>query len=43
VIAVTAISNASCSVIEFGGNKPDLERAFDRCLRSREEDANTFT
>lgn len=30
-------------VLEFAGNKPDLERAFDRYLRSREEDVNTLT
>ena len=30
-------------VIEFAGNKPDLERAFDRYLRSRDEDVNTLT
>jgi hypothetical protein len=30
-------------VIEFAGNKPDLERAFDRYLRAREEDVNTLT
>ena len=30
-------------VLEFSGAKPDLERAFDRYLRSREEDANMLT
>ncbi|HKI16045.1 MAG TPA: hypothetical protein VKA12_13770 [Roseiarcus sp.] len=30
-------------VLEFSGAKPDLERAFDRYLRSREEDANILT
>jgi hypothetical protein len=30
-------------VIEFAGNKPDLERDFDNYLRSREEDVNTLT
>jgi hypothetical protein len=30
-------------VLEFAGNKPDLERAFDRYLRAREEDVNTLT
>ncbi|RBP15853.1 hypothetical protein DFR50_107123 [Roseiarcus fermentans] len=30
-------------VIEFSGSKPDLERAFDRYLRAREEDVNTLT
>ena len=29
-------------VIEFAGNKPDLERAFDRYLRARAEDVNTL-
>lgn len=29
-------------VVEFAGNKPDLERAFDRYLRSRAEDVNTL-
>ncbi len=30
-------------VLEFAGNKSNLERAFDRYLRSREEDVNTLT
>lgn len=30
-------------VLEFSGAKPNLERAFDRYLRSREEDVNTLT
>jgi hypothetical protein len=30
-------------VLEFSGGKPDLERAFDRYLRSREEDVNTLS
>ena len=30
-------------VIEFAGNKPDLELDFDRYLRSRHEDVNTLT
>jgi hypothetical protein len=30
-------------ILEFSGNKPALERAFDRYLRSREEDVNTLT
>jgi hypothetical protein len=30
-------------VLEFAGNKPDLERAFDRYLRAREEDVNTLS
>lgn len=29
-------------VLEFAGNKPALERAFDRYLRSRDEDANSI-
>jgi hypothetical protein len=32
----------SNGVIEFAGNKPDLERDLDNYLRSREEDANVF-
>jgi hypothetical protein len=30
-------------VLEFSGTKPNLERAFDRHLRSREEDVNTLS
>ena len=30
-------------VVEFAGNKPALERAFDRYLRSRAEDVNTLS
>ena len=30
-------------VIEFAGNKPDLERSFDRYLRSRAEDVNSLS
>ncbi len=30
-------------VLEFAGGKPELERAFDRYLRSRQEDVNTLT
>jgi hypothetical protein len=30
-------------VIEFAGNKPDLERDFDNYLRSREDDVNTLS
>ncbi len=30
-------------VLEFAGNKPDLERAFDRYMRAREEDVNTLS
>jgi hypothetical protein len=32
----------SWGVLEFDGNKPDLERAFDCYLRSRQEDANVI-
>lgn len=32
----------SFGIIEFAGNKPELERAFDHYLRGREEDANVF-
>jgi hypothetical protein len=39
----TDLKRNSYGVIEFAGNKPDLERAFDRYLRSREEDVNTLT
>jgi len=30
-------------VLEFAGNKPALERAFDRYMREREEDVNTLS
>ena len=30
-------------VIEFAGNKPDLERSFDRYLRARNEDTNSLS
>jgi hypothetical protein len=30
-------------VLEFAGNKPTLERAFDRYMREREEDVNTLS
>jgi hypothetical protein len=39
----TELKRNSYGVLEFAGNKPDLERAFDRYLRSREEDVNTLT
>jgi hypothetical protein len=39
----TDLKRNACGVLEFAGNKPDLERAFDRYLRSREEDVNTLT
>jgi len=38
----TDIKRNSYGVIEFAGQKPELERAFDRYLRGREEDANIF-
>jgi hypothetical protein len=40
---VSDLKRNSDGVVEFAGNKPDLERAFDRYLRSREEDVNTLT
>lgn len=36
----TDLKRNSYGVIEFAGNKPALERDFDRYLRSREEDGN---
>ena len=39
----TDLKRNSYRVIEFAGNKPDLERDFDNYLRSRNEDANTLT
>jgi len=36
----TDLKRNSFGVIEFAGNKPALEQAFDRYLRSREEDGN---
>ena len=39
----TDLKRNTCGVLEFAGNKPDLERAFDRYLRAREEDVNTLT
>jgi hypothetical protein len=39
----TDLKRNSWRVIEFAGNKPDLERDFDNYLRSREEDVNTLT
>ncbi len=40
---VTDLKRNTYGVLEFSGAKPDLERAFDRYLRSREEDVNTLT
>lgn len=37
---LTDLKRNSYGVLEFAGNKPDLERDFDNYLRSREEDAN---
>lgn len=39
----TDLKRNSYGVLEFAGNKPALERAFDRYLRSREEDVNTLS
>lgn len=39
----TDLKRNGWGVIEFAGNKPALERAFDRYLRSREEDVNTLS
>lgn len=36
----TDLKRNSYGVLEFSGNKPKLEQAFDRYLRSREEDGN---
>ncbi|MGH6846758.1 MAG: hypothetical protein ACREC0_04750 [Methylocella sp.] len=36
----TDLKRNSYGVLEFSGNKPDLERMFDNYLRSRKEDAN---
>jgi hypothetical protein len=40
---VTDLKRNTNGVLEFAGNKPALERAFDRYLRAREEDVNTLT
>jgi hypothetical protein len=40
---VTDLKRNTFGVLEFSGIKPKLERAFDRYLRSREEDVNTLT
>jgi hypothetical protein len=37
---ITDLKRNTHGVIEFAGNKPELERAFDRYLRSRQEDDN---
>jgi hypothetical protein len=39
----TDLKRNTHGVLEFSGSKPDLERAFDRYLRAREEDVNTLT
>jgi hypothetical protein len=37
---LTDLKRNSFGVLEFAGNKPELERMFDNYLRSRQEDAN---
>jgi hypothetical protein len=39
---LTDLKRNTAGVIEFAGNKPDLERAFDRYMRSRAEDVNSL-
>lgn len=39
----TDLKRNTYGVVEFAGNKPDLERSFDRYLREREEDVNTLS
>jgi hypothetical protein len=39
----TDLKRNTYGVLEFSGAQPNLERAFDRYLRSREEDVNTLT
>jgi hypothetical protein len=39
----TDLKRNTYGVLEFAGNKPDLERDFDNYLRAREEDVNTLT
>jgi hypothetical protein len=38
----TDLKRNSFGVLEFSGNKPELERMFDNYLRSRQEDANVI-
>jgi hypothetical protein len=38
----TDLKKNSYGVVEFAGNKPALELAFDQYLRGREEDSNVF-
>ncbi|MEJ0095724.1 MAG: hypothetical protein WDN46_20645 [Methylocella sp.] len=38
----TDLKRNSYGVLEFAGNKPDLERGFDRYMRSRNEDINSL-
>lgn len=38
----TDLKKNTYGVIEFAGNKPELEQAFDRYLRSRNEDVNSL-
>jgi hypothetical protein len=40
---LTDLKRNTHRVIEFAGNKPQLERDFDNYLRAREEDVNTLT
>ena len=40
---VTDLKRNLDGVVEFAGNKPNLERAFDRYMRSRAEDVNSLT
>jgi hypothetical protein len=39
----TDLKRNTYGVLEFAGNKPNLERDFDNYLRTREEDVNTLT
>ena len=38
----TDLKRNSHGVLEFAGNKPDLERSFDRYMRARNEDTNSL-
>ena len=40
---VTDLKRNTHGILEFAGNKPDLEREWDRYMRAREEDVNTLT
>jgi len=39
----TDLKRNTWGILEFAGNKPDLERDWDNYLRAREEDVNTLT